>query len=158
MLTGAALGVLGTLLQAFIGWGERKQTNQATERELQLQLQIQQAELEVIKVKVQADKEIEVVKADGETSVAQITSDAAMYRESQSSDKASYGERAIDFIRGTVRPVITYLCVLALLYTVQRYMTEDLAKQLLPAMATMLVDLTATVVVWWFGGRFIKRG
>lgn len=158
MITGAILGVLGTALQAVIGWGERKQASNATERELQLQLQIQQAELEVVKAKAQGEAAAATIKTDGEANVARITADATMFKDSQVNDKAAYNDRVIDFLRGSVRPVVTYLCVGSLLYLVTKYMTEELAEQLLPIIVPMLLDLTATVVVWWFGGRFIKRG
>jgi len=160
---GGATGLLGSAISV---WGEFKKN------QLLFDHQQKMKDLDTKAMRMEAELELKKVETEGEISMA-IEETRAMAN-SYEHDKATYykGElgkfgRAlmvfVDFFRGMIRPsMTTYLVVLTtmifwevqdLVNGLEGGITNTQAMALLQQIIMVILYITATVVLWWFGTR-----
>ncbi len=145
----AILAAIGTVLQTLLGWGTKALDAKVTERELALQVQLQNGELELVRAKAAGDAAVQQIKSNADIAIADSNGLIA----SLQADKASYDNKFVDIVRGLVRPVLTVYGFAFVTVFVWEYVDEETAKQAIPLLVTMLVDVTALMLGWWFGAR-----
>jgi hypothetical protein len=162
---GGITGLLGSALTAYISYKNQKLAFEHDERMARI-------DQETIKLETQAKIEITETEYKGKVDVAE----SEAFGKSFASDKASYLTwmpenkiasivigilfALVDFVRGLTRPILTaYLCVLTTWLAYQVYMliqlplTHDQAYALMSQIIFVILYLTTTVVLWWFGTR-----
>lgn len=163
VLSGGATGLLGA---AFSTWGELTKLKEAN-RHAEV---MADKDLEV--AKVEAEGKLAIARTEGEAAIG--VADAGALAASYAHDKATYytGELGpvgrffmvlVDFLRGIIRPaetlyftgLCTWLTVVAidLLQQLDATATAELARQLVPQVVLVVLYLTTTIILWWFGAR-----
>ncbi len=164
--TGGLVGILGSWLK---GRDERKREKQQFEHEANMrQVDIQElrmeAELKHKQIKLENDGRVQL--ANIELTRALDVEDAKAYQLSYANDKATYGDKWIDRIRGAMRPLLTVYTVTILSYIAfKMYQLAGglegmdaafIEDQLRNIISTMLFLATSTTL-WWFGTRPTHR-
>ena len=151
LLSGAVTGLLGSAVSGFFAYKSKK-------LDIELNNQKYAHETRMVELKANAAIEIEDSKAFKEA----VTSEPKKFYEGTDySPFQRWMMITLDFVRGSVRPVLTwYLCILT---TILYYKAEALLDKdfLLPTMAFDLVNqivqtvlyLAVTAVCFWFGSR-----
>lgn len=164
ILGGGVTGLLGSVLTGYIEIRKQKLIWEHKEHMLKL-------EHALIKMERDSALAIARVVADERKEVAE----SAAFEKSFAADRAAYmtwrpkskvGEMLvsilflfIDFVRGLIRPALTvYLCILTTwLYievrTIAGPMTLYQAFELMSQISYVILYLTTSVVLWWFGTR-----
>lgn len=156
------MGILGMLGSSVFGsifggiaglankWLDLKQHAMDHEQELALR----RADMEQTKLEIEGRTQVAAVQVQGQIA----TADAAALAASLQSDKATYGIKSIDFIRGIVRPLITSGACVEIFIAVRAALTYlDAHGGMTGDQAYSLIDSTLftcfTVILWWFGSR-----
>lgn len=162
---GSITGLFGTAITAYITYKNQKLAFEHVERMARI-------DQETIKLETQAKIEITETEYKGKTDVAE----SEAFGKSYSADRAAYMTwmpenkiasviigimfALVDFVRGMTRPVLTaYLCVLTTWLALQVYalikmpLTHEQAYNLMSQIIFVILYLTTTVVLWWFGTR-----
>lgn len=173
-LSGGLLGVLGTGLQAFFQFKQKKADH---EHELAMRGEDRKemlAEAELRREELKISGEIKTELANIDYAKAETIAETELQQSSYESDKATYSTGfkitgsagkfllvLVDVIRGLMRPVLTLYCVglltwvAHLLYKVQGGVIAD-AANLWAEIIGAVIMLATTTVTWWFGSRRLK--
>jgi hypothetical protein len=155
---GGIIGVVGSWLTKR---EERKNIQLQFERDVKLaEIRKDEAKIEADHELALADKQIERAQVEGSVAIDQAEVEA--FSEGLKEQSKTYGIKAVDGIRGLMRPVITvYLLVIATLLTLKinelvggldsLEMSE--LKGIYDNVINQMLFLTATAVTWWFGSR-----
>jgi len=162
---GGITGLFGTAITAYVNYKNQKLAFEHQEKMARI-------DQETIKLETQAKIEITETEYKGKRDVAE----SEAFKESFAADKASFLTwlpenriasiiigilfAIVDFVRGMTRPILTaYLCILTTWLALQVYalikipLTEDQAYELMSQIIFVVLYLTTTVVLWWFGTR-----
>lgn len=160
-LLGGAVGILGTWLKGReerellkIKQGHELAMREASRAEMELEatLSLKQTEAEFA-----GKQAIAQTEADAAKEVAAASLMSASYQQ----DRASYGIKAVDAIRGLMRPLIT-LYLLGVMTAIAWHLYNlDVIAAVSPGEAWSLFSVVArdatflavTAVTWWFGTR-----
>ncbi len=180
VLTGGITGLAGTAITAFVELKKQKLENTREEKKYGHELDLQSLDNEAMKEEwnqrikvagVEADKATAIATTEAES--AREIADAELMKVSLLSDKATYatGDKAknsilfivVDFIRGTIRPALTYTSVGMMIYltiklfAVAEGLNESLAvdyvQGLLHQVISVVLYVGTTCILWWFGTR-----
>ncbi|MDA8962619.1 hypothetical protein N9F42_00560 [Pseudomonadales bacterium] len=155
---GGIIGVIGSWLTKR---EERKNIQLQFERDVKLaEIRKDEAKIEADHELALADKQIERAQVEGSVAIDQAEIEA--FSEGLKEQSKTYGIKAVDGIRGLMRPLITvYLLVIATLLTLKinqlvggldsLEMSE--LKGIYDNVINQMLFLTATAVTWWFGSR-----
>jgi len=155
---GGIIGVIGSWLTKR---EERKNIQLQFERDVKLaEIRKDEAKIEADHELALADKQIERAQVEGSVAIDQAEIKA--FSEGLKEQSKTYGIKAVDGIRGLMRPLITvYLLVIATLLTLKinqlvggldsLEMSE--LKGIYDNVINQMLFLTATAVTWWFGSR-----
>lgn len=155
---GGIIGVVGSWLTKR---EERKNIQLQFERDVKLaEIRKDEAKIEADHELALADKQIERAQVEGSVAIDQAEVEA--FTEGLKEQSKTYGIKAVDGIRGLMRPLITvYLLVIATLLTLKinqlvggldsLEMSE--LKGIYDNVINQMLFLTATAVTWWFGSR-----
>ncbi|MFB1001959.1 MAG: hypothetical protein QMC22_05410 [Pseudomonadales bacterium] len=155
---GGIIGVVGSWLTKR---EERKNTQLQFERDVKMaEIRKDEAKIEADHELALADKQIERAQVEGSVAIDQAEIEA--FTEGLKEQSKTYGIKAVDGIRGLMRPLITvYLLVIATLLTLKinqlvggldsLEMSE--LKGIYDNVINQMLFLTATAVTWWFGSR-----
>ena len=155
---GGIIGVVGSWLTKR---EERKNIQLQFERDVKLaEIRKDEAKIEADHELALADKQIERAQVEGSVAIDQAEVEA--FSKGLKEQSKTYGIKAVDGIRGLMRPVITvYLLVIATLLTLKinelvggldsLEMSE--LKGIYDNVINQMLFLTATAVTWWFGSR-----
>jgi hypothetical protein len=163
LLSSSAVGVV---LGHLFGWLNRREDARTHELDLaheekkwDHELALRDKDREMLKAEWDARAQVASVEVEGK--IAQADADAL--RAAQDADKATYGNKHIDGLRGVVRPVLTFVLVAAALYV--NYVLLNLLQQVWPTLDTAdRVKLAMIALEWlffqagaaigfWFGSR-----
>ena len=145
IFTGGATGLLGTAIS--IGT-KIVTTRQQNAHELKLRaIDMEMVKLEAATVDRQAEAEAEIAEAQA---LRESYREAAA-RWSRPDDGMAM--KAIDVVRGLTRPGLTWYFVILL--TVIYFTVATIALR--ETMITVLLYLTTTCVLWWFGARLADK-
>ncbi|MDB2409409.1 hypothetical protein N9W57_02155 [Pseudomonadales bacterium] len=155
---GGIIGVLGSWLTKR---EERKNIQLQFERDIKLaEIRKEEAKIEAEHELAIANKQIERAEVEGSIAVGQAEVEA--FTEGLKEQRKTYGIKAVDGIRGLMRPLITiYLLVIATLLTLKiNQLVGGLdsiemshLKDIYDSVIDQMLFLTATAVTWWFGSR-----
>ncbi|WAS28546.1 TM Helix protein [Vibrio phage LV6] len=163
-LSGGVTGLLGTIFTGITTYLDKRSARQ---HELELyRLQIEERKTEGEIYLKQATVQVEGAIAMGELNA---------FTTSLSSDRATYATDAgdswvfiiVDGVRGLMRPVLTTLLALAVIYLAVDVVEavggwDVVVKSQGMGLVSTLIDAltycTVTAVVWWFGGRATQKG
>jgi len=166
ILTGGATGVAGAAISRYADYKLEK---------LRMEHKIEEAKLENEQIRLEGEVRSNVarIEAEGASEVASYSALSASYQ----ADTATYLAQAkgkvsaafmglVDWVRGMTRPVLTgYLTALTtwIAYSLYEMVGDLQAQQLLVNegdlvqmwwdVINMVLYLTATSVLWWFGSR-----
>jgi len=163
VLSGGATGLLGA---AFTTWGELTKLKEANRHAEAMAVH------DLALAKAEAEGKLAIARSEGEAAigVAEANALAASYGH----DRATYytGELGpvgrgfmvfVDFLRGIIRPaetlyftgLCTWLTVVAvrLLEQLDASASVEIVKQLVPQVVLVVLYLTTTIILWWFGAR-----
>ena len=155
---GGIIGVVGSWLTKR---EERKNIQLQFERDVKLaEIRKDEAKIEADHELALADKQIERAQVEGSVAIDQAEVEA--FSKGLKEQSKTYGIKAVDGIRGLMRPLITvYLLVIATLLTLKinqlvggldsLEMSE--LKGIYDNVINQMLFLTATAVTWWFGSR-----
>ena len=155
---GGIIGVVGSWLTKR---EERKNIQLQFERDVKMaEIRKDEAKIEADHELALADKQIERAQVEGSVAVDQAEVEA--FTQGLKEQSKTYGIKAVDGIRGLMRPLITvYLLVIATLLTLKinqlvggldsLEMSE--LKGIYDNVINQMLFLTATAVTWWFGSR-----
>lgn len=155
---GGIIGVVGSWLTKR---EERKNIQLQFERDVKLaEIRKDEAKIEADHELALADKQIERAQVEGSVAIDQAEVEA--FTEGLKEQSKTYGIKAVDGIRGLMRPIITvYLLIIATLLTLKinqlvggldsLEMSE--LKGIYDNVINQMLFLTATAVTWWFGSR-----
>lgn len=163
---GGATGLAGSLINSVGDYFKAKEKHRHDE---------QMAEIETRNLQLEIDRDVTIAKqeatakmevASAETQAASYQADARAYLPAEavrSNAAIAWLMAIVDFLRGSVRPVLTlYLSVVAYLLYKQTSevleasgggLTPDQAYELEKMIVLGLLYLTFTAVGWWFGSR-----
>lgn len=161
-------GVLGGLIGLAGAWLKAREERAKMELEQQHQKDMRQLDLQ--EMQAEADLKLRQTETEfaGKQAIAETEAEAAMdvaasqaLTASYKHDKATYGIRFVDAIRGLMRPVITiYLLGILSLIAWQLYGIEAIASidaqtawKLFSDVVRDATFLAVTAVTWWFGSR-----
>jgi len=162
---GSITGLFGSALTAYVNYKNQKLAFEHEEKMVRI-------EQETIKLESQAKIQIAEKEYQGKKDVAETEA----FKESFGADKATFLTwlpenkiasiiigilfAVVDFVRGMTRPILTaYLCVLTTWLAYQVYiliklpLTHEQAYDLMSQVIFVILYLTTTVVLWWFGTR-----
>lgn len=163
ILSGGATGLLGSVLSI---WGEHQKQKEMFRHTEKM------AEITAANMRLEAELHLKQIQVEGAVKIDEIESRA--FSESFAMDKATYytgplGAVArgfmvlVDVIRGLIRPLMTiylmalttliYIEVRAILGGIEGGMSGEGAAMLLSQIIMVILYLTSTVVLWWFGTR-----
>ncbi len=152
LLTGPLLGGLGgAALAAFQKWFDFKDAKDKRAHELAMR----DKDLEL--ARLESASKAELAKVDADTQIAVKEGD--MQIAALAADKATYGDsipgRIVDFMRGIVRPLITYAA--AAWFGILTYYAlkhgPPLSQEMQAAILMTGTTLTSGVISFWFGIR-----
>lgn len=145
-------GVVGAVGAAVNKYQERKQAVEIANSEIHKLELAQNHELAMASIAKQTTE----LSTDSASLIASIESDKATY----SSGNDSKLMQIADFIRATIRPVLTAALIfysgLALWYIINHYdiqLTVEQIYNLVNALLTTLNACTGIALGWWFGSR-----
>ena len=163
LLTSSGAGVL---FGHIFGWLNRREDARTHSMDLQHEekkwdhdLAMRDKDREMLQTEWEARAQVASIEVEGK--IAQADADAL--RAAQEADKATYGDKWIDGLRGIVRPVLTFLLVGVALYV--NYVLLQLLREVWPTLDTQeKVKLAMVAVEWlffqagasigfWFGSR-----
>lgn len=151
---GAIAGAIGGIAGKVYDLKLEAQKLEAQKVENDFKLAMRTKDMELAAQEAQAQFQIHKVDTDAQVVVA----DLASLGKAIDADRATYGDswsgKVVDFIRGTVRPVITYLAmwvVIACAYKVLR--TTTFSAEQGAAILDQVLFLSALAVGYWFGAR-----
>lgn len=114
-------------------------------------LRMREKDLEQARFEAESQLKIHQVDADS----AAVTADLAALKESVAADKATYGIKFVDGVRGLVRPVLTAWSAALLTYVTWKAFL--LSHVVTPAQADNYISsslfVASLAVSWWFGSR-----
>ena len=162
IVSGGATGILGSAISVFAKYKLQK---------LQNDFELAKISAETEQIRMESERQIAVANIEAKVKEDQSADD--LMEASYSTDKATYatGEEArnsklfifLDFFRGMIRPsATTYLVGLStwitlkafnILNGLQNAITPDQALALVQQAVLIILYLTATAVLWWFGTR-----
>lgn len=163
VLSGGATGMLGA---AFTTWGELTKLKEANRHAEAMAVH------DLAVAKVEAEGKLAIARSEGEAAIG-VAEDGALAA-SYSHDKATYytGELGpvgrffmvlVDFLRGIIRPaetlyftgLCTWLTVVAIdmLSKLDADASAKIVTQLVPQVVLVVLYLTTTIILWWFGAR-----
>lgn len=163
IVSGGATGILGALVTT---WGELAKVKEMNRHEEAMAAGDREL------AKLEAEKDIQIARTEGEAAVG--VADAQALATSYQHDRAAYatgsltaGQRwlmvIVDFLRGIVRPgatmyftgLATYLTFIAvdLMNRLAPEKAAELAVELVPQVVLVVLYLTTTIILWWFGAR-----
>ncbi|MDG1293456.1 MAG: hypothetical protein P8O99_05045 [Pseudomonadales bacterium] len=155
---GGIIGVVGSWLTKR---EERKNIQLQFERDVKLaEIRKDEAKIEADHELALADKQIERAQVEGSVAIDQAEVEA--FTEGLKEQSKTYGIKAVDGIRGLMRPIITvYLLIIATLLTLKiNQLVGGLdslelseLKGIYDNVINQMLFLTATAVTWWFGSR-----
>ena len=170
-LLGSAAG--GGILGLGATW--LKAREQIKLEKLKLDREIKLEELAQASMRLEAELKIQQIglENEGRLQLAQIDFDRAkdvlegeLMTASYANDKASYGIKFVDAIRGLTRPVLTSACLAFLVYmfvklssilgsleSLDMFYLLELYKSIISAG----IFTSTTALVWWFGSRANKN-
>lgn len=146
--------VFGSLFGGIMGLGQKWLDLKQHRMDLEHELDLRDKDMDQTRLEIEGRTKVAEVQAAGEVSVADANALAASY----AADRATYGIKLVDGIRGVVRPVITtaamvelYICGQAAWAYVLTHggLTEEQAYAILDS----VIATSALVVTWWFGSR-----
>jgi len=162
---GGVTGLIGSAMTAYVNYKNQKLAFAHEENMVRI-------EQETIKLEAQTKIEIAETEYAGKKDIAE----SEAFGKSFATDKATYMTwlpenkiaaviigilfALVDFVRGMTRPIITaYLAVLTTWLAYQVYvliqspLTQDQAYDLMSQIIFVILYLTTTVILWWFGTR-----
>lgn len=155
---GGIIGVVGSWLTKR---EERKNIQLQFERDIKLaEIRKDEAKIEAEHELAIADMQIERAQVEGSVAIDQAKVEA--FAEGLKEQRKTYGIKAVDGIRGLMRPLITiYLLIIATLLTLKiNQLVGGLdsleishLKDIYDSVIDQMLFLTATAVTWWFGSR-----
>lgn len=175
IFSGGATGIIGSAVSGYFDLKKSKLLYSHERDKFKHVEVLEQLAMEVIKLEVEGKAKIADTEADAEKEVAATR----IFDTSLKSDKSTYSVGLdfaktkggwlyagamvfVDFIRGTLRPVITYYLVVLITIMYFNFMKEiGVVKTTNPEMIAGYLDkivlvflyLTTSVVLWWFGSR-----
>lgn len=156
---GALVGWVGGLLNRFVDYKTKRLDLEAKKLDQQHELNLRDKDMEA--ARLEADRAVKVATIEGATTVEQAAYEALAG--SYKADRATYGIRGVDAIRGIVRPALTAVLAGAALYI--NYVALELLTEAWPSLSTaektkfsfMAVEwvlFQASVCIgWWFANR-----
>lgn len=161
LLGGGATGLLGSIGTAVIEHKNLKLKLDHKERMARVETDQMRLEGEYAVKVAETEAEGQARVAASEAEAARAVAEGKALEASYEHDKASYGIRWIDAIRGLVRPVMTlYLsAVVTMIYLdIEGAIAEqDLGPALVENVILGVLYVWATVTLWWFGSRIKDR-
>jgi hypothetical protein len=163
IVSGGATGLLGALVTT---WGELAKVKEINRHEETMRRQDHEI------AKTEAEGKLAIAKTEGEAAIG--VAEAQTLSASYQHDRATYatGELTprqrwlmvlVDFARGMIRPgetlyftgLLTYLTFVAvsLLARLSPEQLEATAADLVSQVFLVVLYLTTTVILWWFGAR-----
>lgn len=164
IVSGGTTGLLGAGISLY---GEIKKQQMVFEHEEKME------GLKQDSMKLEASLKMELAKTEGAVKVQLKEMEA--FTQSQKNDKASYSEGqelsrgqkwlmvVVDFLRGMIRPSTTiYMAILTtLIYAevmdkvggLENLLNQDAALDLARQVILVILYITSTVILWWFGTR-----
>ncbi len=180
VLSGGLTGLAGTAVTAFVELKKQKMENSREDKKHKFDLDSQELDNKAMKEEwnqrirvagVEADKETSIATTEAES--AKEIADAELMKISLLSDKATYATGAkaknsmffiiVDFIRGTIRPILTYTSAVMMIYLVVKLfsvaegldtsLSVEYVQGLLHQVITTILYVGTTCILWWFGTR-----
>lgn len=167
ILAGGATGILGSLISLA---GEFKKIKEQHRHEERMQ------EIAIRSMEIEAKLKLEQTAVEGE--IKEELAALETLRASYGHDKATYFKYTgikwidgmggflfglVDFVRGMIRPVITIGMALvavevhneliAMMDRMQQPLTQDQAATIYANLNNVILYITTTVILWWFGTR-----
>jgi len=170
VLSGGATGLLGVLLQRYFDLKNKQQDVEVLKLNLANNIELSKMESDRLKVRMDAELDIETEKSDAAILQASYQNDQAAYVDKESMRKKGWVANTVllmmgivDFTRGILRPGMTiYLCFLvsamfmwakglAEAYGIS--MTSEQVVDLITQIIATILYVFTTVTLWWFGTR-----
>ena len=158
--SGGITGILGAGISLFGEWKKQQMVFAHEERMEELRQDAMHIQIEIAKE---------------QTAAAINLAEMAAFTESQKNDEATYtkGQELsgmqkwlmviVDFLRGMIRPSMTiymtvlttilYMEVMELMGGLEGLLDKDLVLQLANQIILVILYITSTVILWWFGTR-----
>ena len=150
---GALLGALGGVANRFIDIKLKTMELEAQKVRNQHELDMRDKDLAQVQAEWDSREKIATIEGEAKSSEAAYGALAASY----GADKTTYGIKAIDGVRGLIRPLITLLFTgytMYLITVLNYYAPKSVITPALFADAVAWVFFETSVVVgWWFGAR-----
>ncbi|MYE02056.1 MAG: hypothetical protein F4Y03_12420 [Alphaproteobacteria bacterium] len=146
LLSGGLTGLLGSIFSRVTDFYERKQAHAH-------EVELRRLDNEVAKTEAAGAEAAARAQAEGEAETAAFRALEASYRDA--SQRLTKGDSWLmlfaDFVRTMLRPGVTWVLIglCAAIYWTLGHGDESLRSQLVH----MVIYLTETVVLWWFGTR-----
>jgi len=163
---GAITGLLGSAMTAFVEYKKQKQQFEFELAKTKLDQETMKMEWEGRAKIATTEKEEKVEVAESEAFAKSFAADKATYLKEIPKGRMgkviSFMFAVVDFVRGMTRPTLTfYLCALTtwLAYEVYtlvgglRVLTPEQAYNLLMQILMVVLYITTSCVLWWFGTR-----
>jgi len=170
IFTGGMTGIVGVAVQRFFDFQNKKQdlkkmeltfSHEATMKRIDGELMVQEWEQRANVARVEGEARVE--QADAEAFGKSFSSEPKLYSKGAKLGPLATGFMvALDFIRGLIRPGLTvYLCAITTVLYWQAEsiinalggLSADQALAIYLDVQNMILYLTSTCVLWWWGTR-----
>lgn len=153
---GALLGWIGGLANRYMDFKTKKLDIEIKKLDHAHELNLRDKDFQALKLEI--DGKVEVAHIEGASRVEESANKALA--ESYGNDRATYGIRFVDAIRGLLRPGITvYFCLIIgfVNYKVWQILASGPDMVLTQAQVYSIIEWTlfeaAVVIGWWFANR-----
>ena len=150
ILTGGATGLLGTALSFVSDYFTARQKHEQ-------EMDLRRLDIELAKTEAAGLERAALVEADSAREQAEWSALEASYREAMrrwSWPGDGWALAAVDVVRGLLRPTLT---VGFLALTAALYFSAAAHAPMQERIVETVLYLTATTVLWWFGGRQVDK-
>lgn len=154
MISWITSGLVSSVFGGILGLGQKYLDLKQHKMDQEHEVRLREKDMEQTKIEIEGRTKVAEVQATGAIAVAEAGALAASYE----ADKATYGIKFVDGVRGVMRPLITagasielYIFGTAAWAYIQDHggLTSEQAYNIVQS----ILDVALMVVAWWFGSR-----
>ena len=154
LITGGATGLLGTAISGLIGLFQARS-------ERGHEIEMRKLDIDLAKAEASSAERVAAVEAESASHQAEMRALEASYRDAHSR-MSRPGEggalKAVDVVRGLIRPVLTVALVAAVIVIFFYVGVPELdADKVGVRIIGTVLYLATAAVLWWFGQRQIEK-
>jgi len=175
IFSGGATGILGSAVSGYFDLKKSKLLYSHERDKFKHEEVLEKLAMDVVKLEVEGKAKIAGTQADAAKEIVA----SEVFDTSLKSDKSSYSTGLdftrtkggfiyagamvfVDFVRGTLRPVITYYLVILVSIMYFNFMKEigvvketnpEMIAEYLDRIVLVLLYVSTSVILWWFGSR-----